>query len=108
MNTISEAPGDSPEVKAQKRLFRQTMTEAAGRLSRGDATPTEATSTLLQQAQSLGLPEDFLEVLRQQHRDAKRFQASGQTPPPFLSRDPADAESEEARRLILDMILRTP
>lgn len=103
LNTVAEGAGDSPEVKAQKRAFRQVMTEAARRLATGQTQPTTAADEVLQQAKALGFPPELIQVLQQQKEDATKFQAQGG--PPLLTRDPEDAQSEAARQLILQMIM---
>lgn len=104
LNTVSESSFDSPEVKAQKRAFRHVMTEAAHDLSTGNLLPTQAAGKVLQQAQAMGLDPRLLQVLQQHMTDAAKFEASGA--PALFTRDPNDAQTEEARRLILEMIMR--
>lgn len=106
LNTIAESSGDEPEVMAQKKAFRQVMTEAAGALARGGR-PTDVANSVLTQARAMNLSPEAIAVLGQQAKDAQKFQASGVTAPPVMTRDPADAQAAESRRLILDMIMGT-
>lgn len=77
--TILENPGDfdKPDVVSQKRFMRQLVIGMAEQVAGGRINPLQAAQNILNAAIQAGLPEEQLNVFREQVADASEYVARG-------------------------------
>lgn len=77
MFTISDNPGDAPEVRNQKAFMRALVLNMVEEASAGRVSPLQAATQIYDTAVAQGLPEEQLAVFREQRDDAAIYEVEG-------------------------------
>lgn len=75
--TMVENPNDGEEVLRQKRFMRAMTINMAEQVAQGAMNPEQAAQQILNTATNQGMPEDLLNVFREQLNDAREYTSRG-------------------------------